>query len=119
MYPTAVSNCNCIQLRYPTATVSNCGIQLQMYPTALKRFTGSGSCVFARSDPDYTKHIGKCMVITTKKRSTTESGGKAEKKLTNRMSAYRFRLYLASGFPGCMRGRVILIVPFSMGLIGS
>uniref|UniRef100_A0A915DJ16 Iron-binding zinc finger CDGSH type domain-containing protein n=1 Tax=Ditylenchus dipsaci TaxID=166011 RepID=A0A915DJ16_9BILA len=29
MYPTAVSNCNCIQLRYPTANVSNCGIQSQ------------------------------------------------------------------------------------------
>uniref|UniRef100_A0A915DFI3 phosphoenolpyruvate carboxykinase (GTP) n=1 Tax=Ditylenchus dipsaci TaxID=166011 RepID=A0A915DFI3_9BILA len=86
----------------------------------LKRLTGSGSSVFlALSDPDDTKHIGKCMVITTKKRATTESSGKAERKLTNWMSAYRFRLSLASRFPGCMRGRVMFIVPFSMGPIGS
>jgi len=79
------------------------------------------NCWLARTDPgDVARVESKTFIITKNRRETipdTKEGVKG--LLGNWMSPDDLKKEVQSRFPGCMKGRTMYVVPYSMGPIGS
>ncbi|XP_067927791.1 phosphoenolpyruvate carboxykinase, cytosolic [GTP]-like isoform X2 [Watersipora subatra] len=79
------------------------------------------NCWLALTDPrDVARMESKTYIVTDDKRTTTPTpmegvDGKLAKWLAPEEYAEKFQ----SRFPGCMKGRTMYVIPFSMGPVGS
>ncbi|RWS12411.1 phosphoenolpyruvate carboxykinase-like: cytosolic [GTP] isoform X1 [Dinothrombium tinctorium] len=87
----------------------------------IKRLSKYENCWLARTDPKDVARVESKTFITTKDRRetipNTKNGVKGQ--LGNWMSPEEMNQALNSRFPGCMRGRTMYVIPFSMGPVGS
>ncbi|KAF0293544.1 Phosphoenolpyruvate carboxykinase, cytosolic [GTP] [Amphibalanus amphitrite] len=87
----------------------------------LEPLTKYDNCWLARTDPaDVARVESKTFIVTEEKRETVPIPRKGRKgMLGNWMSPKALEHAVAERFPGCMRGRTLYVVPFSMGPVGS
>lgn len=79
------------------------------------------NCYLAKTDPaDVARVESKTVISTKSKRDTipTPANG-AKGQLGNWISPDDLQLALSERFPGCMTGRTMYVIPFSMGPVGS
>ncbi|XP_032404231.1 LOW QUALITY PROTEIN: phosphoenolpyruvate carboxykinase, cytosolic [GTP] [Xiphophorus hellerii] len=87
----------------------------------IKKLTKYENCWLARTDPrDVARVESKTVIVTREQRETvpTPLGG-GTSQLGRWMSPEEFDKAMAQRFPGCMKGRTMYVVPFSMGPVGS
>uniref|UniRef100_A0A3Q1HPX8 Phosphoenolpyruvate carboxykinase, cytosolic [GTP] n=1 Tax=Anabas testudineus TaxID=64144 RepID=A0A3Q1HPX8_ANATE len=87
----------------------------------IKKLTKYENCWLARTDPrDVARVESKTVIVTRDQRDTvpTPLGG-AVRQLGRWMSPEEFDKAMAQRFPGCMKGRTMYVIPFSMGPVGS
>lgn len=79
------------------------------------------NCWLARTDPaDVARVESRTFVATQQQRQTIPIPRRGRAGLLgNWMSPSDLELAVAERFPGCMRGRVMYVVPFSMGPVGG
>lgn len=79
------------------------------------------NCWLVRTDPaDVARVESKTVIATKNKRDTIPIPSEGVKgTLGNWMSPEDLQAALNERFPGCMKGRTMFVVPFSMGPIGS
>lgn len=81
------------------------------------------NCWLARTDPkDVARVESKTVIVTEKKRDTIPiplGGDQVKSQLGNWMSKETFDQALSNSFPGCMKGRTMYVIPYSMGPVGS
>jgi len=79
------------------------------------------NCYLAKTDPaDVARVESKTFIITKNRRDTipnTKPGIKGT--LGNWMSVEELKESIQDRFPGCMAGRTMYVIPFSMGPVGS
>uniref|UniRef100_A0A3Q2W609 Phosphoenolpyruvate carboxykinase, cytosolic [GTP] n=1 Tax=Haplochromis burtoni TaxID=8153 RepID=A0A3Q2W609_HAPBU len=87
----------------------------------IKKLTKYENCWLARTDPrDVARVESKTVIVTQEQKDTvpTPLGGGIS-QLGRWMPPEEFDKAMAQRFPGCMRGRTMYVIPFSMGPIGS
>uniref|UniRef100_A0A3Q3X7U3 Phosphoenolpyruvate carboxykinase, cytosolic [GTP] n=1 Tax=Mola mola TaxID=94237 RepID=A0A3Q3X7U3_MOLML len=87
----------------------------------IKRLRKYENCWLARTDPrDVARVESKTVIVTREQRDTvpTPLGGEVS-QLGRWMSPEEFDKAVAQRFPGCMKGRTMYVIPFSMGPVGS
>uniref|UniRef100_A0A667ZSJ1 phosphoenolpyruvate carboxykinase (GTP) n=1 Tax=Myripristis murdjan TaxID=586833 RepID=A0A667ZSJ1_9TELE len=87
----------------------------------VKRLPKYENCWLARTDPkDVARVESKTVIVTKKQRDTIPipSGG-AKSQLGSWMSEADWQKAREERFPGCMTGRTMYVIPFSMGPVGS
>ncbi|CAH1780263.1 unnamed protein product [Owenia fusiformis] len=79
------------------------------------------NCWLAKTDPaDVARVESKTFISTPKKRDTIPTPKDGVKgTLGNWMSPEKLQNSLNDRFPGCMKGRTMYVIPFSMGPVGS
>lgn len=93
-------------------------LQTQGTITALPKYE---NCWLARTNPADVARVESKTFICTKLREEAISNVKdgVQGKLGNWISEDDMSKAIAERFPGCMRGRTMYVVPFSMGPVGS
>uniref|UniRef100_A0A3P9CJZ4 Phosphoenolpyruvate carboxykinase, cytosolic [GTP] n=1 Tax=Maylandia zebra TaxID=106582 RepID=A0A3P9CJZ4_9CICH len=87
----------------------------------IKKLTKYENCWLARTDPrDVARVESKTVIVTQEQKDTvpTPLGGGIS-QLGRWMPPEEFDKAMAQRFPGCMRGRTMYVIPFSMGPVGS
>ncbi|CAL8292185.1 unnamed protein product [Lota lota] len=87
----------------------------------MKKLPKYDNCWLARTDPrDVARVESKTVIVTQKQRDTVPipSGG-AKSQLGSWMSDADWQAARQQRFPGCMAGRTMYVIPFSMGPVGS
>ncbi|KAJ8406983.1 hypothetical protein AAFF_G00292590 [Aldrovandia affinis] len=87
----------------------------------VKRLKKYQNCWLARTDPkDVARVESKTVIVTKQQRDTIPipSAG-AKSQLGSWMSESDFQKAREDRFPGCMAGRKMYVIPFSMGPVGS
>uniref|UniRef100_A0A8C4PW70 phosphoenolpyruvate carboxykinase (GTP) n=1 Tax=Eptatretus burgeri TaxID=7764 RepID=A0A8C4PW70_EPTBU len=82
------------------------------------RLNKLNNCWLARTDPRDVARVEGRTVMVTKNRRDAVAGG-VNGTLGRWMSEEDFEQAKADRFPGCMKGRTMYIIPFSMGPINS
>jgi len=79
------------------------------------------NCYLARTDPADVARVESRTVISTEKKSDTIPTPREGVKgtLGNWISREDMAAAAADRFPGCMKGRTMYVIPFSMGPLGS
>jgi len=79
------------------------------------------NCYIATTDPaDVARVESKTFIITKDKRETIPQTAEGVKgTLGNWMSMDDLKVAVKERFPGCMAGRTMYVIPFSMGPVGS
>lgn len=79
------------------------------------------NCWLARTDPkDVARVESKTVIVTPSQRDTVPLlADGARGQLGNWMSPDEFQRAVDERFPGCMQGRTMYVLPFSMGPVGS
>ncbi|KAH0509637.1 Phosphoenolpyruvate carboxykinase [GTP], mitochondrial [Microtus ochrogaster] len=79
------------------------------------------NCWLARTDPkDVARVESKTVIVTPSQRDTVPLlADGAHGQLGNWMSPDEFQRAVDERFPGCMQGRTMYVLPFSMGPVGS
>lgn len=79
------------------------------------------NCWLARTNPADVARVESKTFICTDKRETTIPTPKdgVQGTLGNWISSTDYQKAIDARFPGCMKGRTMYVVPFSMGPIGS
>uniref|UniRef100_A0A8C8RWN2 phosphoenolpyruvate carboxykinase (GTP) n=1 Tax=Pelusios castaneus TaxID=367368 RepID=A0A8C8RWN2_9SAUR len=79
------------------------------------------NCWLARTDPkDVARVESKTVIVTETQRDTVPIPAPgATGQLGNWMSPKTFQEAVDNRFPGCMKGRTMYVIPYSMGPIGS
>ncbi|KAK3862010.1 hypothetical protein Pcinc_032088 [Petrolisthes cinctipes] len=79
------------------------------------------NCWLARTDPgDVARVESKTFIVTKEKRDTVPAGKEGVSgTLARWMSPEDLKEAVAERFPGCMAGRTMYVVPYSMGPVGS
>ncbi|KAK4315504.1 hypothetical protein Pmani_013265 [Petrolisthes manimaculis] len=79
------------------------------------------NCWLARTDPgDVARVESKTFIVTKEKRDTVPAGKEGVSgTLARWMSPDDLKEAVAVRFPGCMAGRTMYVVPYSMGPVGS
>lgn len=87
----------------------------------LKKLPKYDNCWLARTDPaDVARVESKTFISTEQKRDTIpEPKNGVPCQLGNWMSPNDMKVELDKRFPGCMKGRTMYLIPFSMGPVGS
>ncbi|KAM8961212.1 phosphoenolpyruvate carboxykinase [GTP], mitochondrial [Pelodytes ibericus] len=87
----------------------------------LKKLHKHPNCWLARTDPkDVARVESKTVIVTENQRDTIPIPAAGVKgQLGNWMSPPDFDRAKAERFPGCMKGRTMYVLPFSMGPVGS
>ncbi|XP_069044161.1 phosphoenolpyruvate carboxykinase [GTP], mitochondrial [Lepisosteus oculatus] len=87
----------------------------------VKKLPKYENCWLARTDPkDVARVESKTVIVTKNKRDTIPMpAGGAKSQLGNWMSETDFEKAKSERFPGCMSGRNMYVIPFSMGPLGS
>uniref|UniRef100_A0AAQ4QR29 Phosphoenolpyruvate carboxykinase, cytosolic [GTP] n=1 Tax=Gasterosteus aculeatus aculeatus TaxID=481459 RepID=A0AAQ4QR29_GASAC len=87
----------------------------------MKKLSKYENCWLARTDPrDVARVESKTVIVTRDQRDTVPTppeGGVSQ--LGRWMSPEEFDKAMAQRFPGCMKGRTMYVIPFSMGPVGS
>lgn len=78
------------------------------------------NCWLARTDPrDVARIESKTVIVTQEQRDTVPIAKSGLSQLGRWMSEDDFEKAFKSRFPGCMKGRTMYVIPFSMGPVGS
>lgn len=79
------------------------------------------NCYLAKTDPaDVARVESKTYIVTPNKRDTVPQAAPGVKgTLGNWMSMDDLKKNVQERFPGCMAGRTLYVIPFSMGPVGS
>ncbi|KAG7455464.1 hypothetical protein MATL_G00256990 [Megalops atlanticus] len=87
----------------------------------VKRLRKYQNCWLARTDPkDVARVESKTVIVTKHQRDTIPiPAGGAKSQLGSWMSESDFQKAREDRFPGCMAGRKMYVIPFSMGPVGS
>ncbi|XP_063819552.1 phosphoenolpyruvate carboxykinase, cytosolic [GTP] [Pseudophryne corroboree] len=86
----------------------------------IKRLHKYENCWLALTDPrDVARIESRTVIVTQEQRDTVPIAKSGISQLGRWMSEEDFRKAFKSRFPGCMRGRTMYVIPFSMGPIGS
>lgn len=87
----------------------------------IKRLKKYENCWLALTNPkDVARVEGKTFMCTKEKRQTqSEKPEGVKNQLANWISPEGFNQAIDERFPGCMKGRTMYIIPFSMGPAGS
>ncbi|XP_018597784.1 phosphoenolpyruvate carboxykinase, cytosolic [GTP] [Scleropages formosus] len=87
----------------------------------IKKLPKYENCWLARTDPrDVARVESKTVIVTQEQRDTVPSPrGGASSQLGRWMSQDEFDKAMNLRFPGCMKGRVMYVIPYSMGPVGS
>ncbi|KAJ1137102.1 hypothetical protein NDU88_003515 [Pleurodeles waltl] len=87
----------------------------------IKRLSKYENCWLARTDPkDVARVESKTVIVTEQQRDTVPIPvDSAKGQLGNWMSPDDFEQAAGARFPGCMKGRTMYVIPYSMGPIGS
>ncbi|KFO69368.1 phosphoenolpyruvate carboxykinase, cytosolic [GTP] [Cuculus canorus] len=86
----------------------------------IKKLSKYENCWLALTDPrDVARIESKTVIITQEQRDTTPIPKTGTSHLGRWMSEEDFEKAFNTRFPGCMQGRTMYVIPFSMGPIGS
>ncbi|NXG13732.1 PCKGC protein, partial [Grallaria varia] len=86
----------------------------------IKKLNKYENCWLALTDPrDVARIESKTVIITQEQRDTTPMPKTGISQLGRWMSEEDFEKAFNIRFPGCMQGRTMYVIPFSMGPIGS
>ncbi|XP_004717195.1 phosphoenolpyruvate carboxykinase, cytosolic [GTP] [Echinops telfairi] len=86
----------------------------------IKRLKKYDNCWLALTDPrDVARIESKTVIITREQRDTVPIPTTGLSQLGRWMSEEAFEKAFNSRFPGCMKGRTMYVIPFSMGPLGS
>ncbi|XP_054945897.1 phosphoenolpyruvate carboxykinase, cytosolic [GTP] isoform X3 [Physeter macrocephalus] len=86
----------------------------------IKRLRKYDNCWLALTDPrDVARIESKTVIITQEQRDTVPIPKTGLSQLGRWMSEEDFEKAFNARFPGCMKGRTMYVVPFSMGPLGS
>ncbi|KAM8996379.1 phosphoenolpyruvate carboxykinase, cytosolic [GTP] [Ara ararauna] len=86
----------------------------------IKKLSKYENCWLALTDPrDVARIESKTVIITQEQRDTTPIPKTGTSQLGHWMSEEDFEKAFNIRFPGCMEGRTMYVIPFSMGPIGS
>ncbi|NWV72142.1 PCKGC protein, partial [Malurus elegans] len=86
----------------------------------VKKLNKYENCWLALTDPrDVARIESKTVIITQEQRDTTPMPKSGTSQLGRWMSEEDFEKAFNTRFPGCMQGRTMYVIPFSMGPIGS
>uniref|UniRef100_F6ZWS0 phosphoenolpyruvate carboxykinase (GTP) n=1 Tax=Equus caballus TaxID=9796 RepID=F6ZWS0_HORSE len=87
----------------------------------IRKLPKYNNCWLARTDPkDVARVESKTVIVTPSQRDTVPLvAGGARGQLGNWMSPAEFQRAMDERFPGCMQGRTMYVLPFSMGPVGS
>ncbi|XP_013806858.1 phosphoenolpyruvate carboxykinase, cytosolic [GTP] [Apteryx mantelli] len=86
----------------------------------IKKLRKYENCWLALTDPrDVARIESKTVIITQEQRDTTPIPKTGTSQLGRWMSEEDFEKAFNTRFPGCMQGRTMYVIPFSMGPIGS
>ncbi|NXP25020.1 PCKGC protein, partial [Scytalopus superciliaris] len=86
----------------------------------VKKLNKYENCWLALTDPrDVARIESKTVIITQEQRDTTPMPKTGTSQLGRWMSEEDFEKAFNTRFPGCMQGRTMYVIPFSMGPIGS
>lgn len=78
------------------------------------------NCWLALTDPrDVARIESKTVIITQEQRDTVPIPKSGQSQLGRWMSEEDFEKAFNARFPGCMKGRTMYVIPFSMGPLGS
>ncbi|KAL4680410.1 hypothetical protein H8959_022351 [Pygathrix nigripes] len=86
----------------------------------LRRLKKYDNCWLALTDPrDVARIESKTVIITQEQRDTVPIPKTGLSQLGRWMSEEDFEKAFNARFPGCMKGRTMYVIPFSMGPLGS
>ncbi|KAA0712674.1 Phosphoenolpyruvate carboxykinase, cytosolic [GTP] [Triplophysa tibetana] len=87
----------------------------------IKKLPKYNNCWLARTDPrDVARVESKTVIVTPEQRDTVPSPrGSGVSQLGRWMSQEEWDKAMNLRFPGCMKGRIMYVIPFSMGPVGS
>ena len=87
----------------------------------LQRLPKYDNCFLARTDPrDVARVESKTFISTPSKRTTVPEAAEGVKgSLGNWIAPEELDQRVGERFPGCMRGRTMYLIPFSMGPVGG
>uniref|UniRef100_G1PHC5 Phosphoenolpyruvate carboxykinase, cytosolic [GTP] n=1 Tax=Myotis lucifugus TaxID=59463 RepID=G1PHC5_MYOLU len=86
----------------------------------IKRLKKYDNCWLALTDPrDVARIESKTVIITREQRDTVPIPKSGISQLGRWMSEGDFEKAFNARFPGCMKGRTMYVIPFSMGPLGS
>uniref|UniRef100_A0A671VR76 phosphoenolpyruvate carboxykinase (GTP) n=1 Tax=Sparus aurata TaxID=8175 RepID=A0A671VR76_SPAAU len=87
----------------------------------VKRLPKYENCWLARTDPkDVARVESKTVIVTKSQRDTIPiPAGGVKSQLGSWMSESDWQKARVERFPGCMAGRTMYVIPFSMGPVGS
>ncbi|NXN22528.1 PCKGC protein, partial [Nycticryphes semicollaris] len=86
----------------------------------IKKLSKYENCWLALTDPrDVARIESKTVIITQEQRDTTPIPKTGTSQLGRWMSVDDFEKAFNTRFPGCMQGRTMYVIPFSMGPIES
>ncbi|CAB3229622.1 unnamed protein product [Arctia plantaginis] len=87
----------------------------------LKRLPKYDNCWLARTDPaDVARVESKTFICSEHERDVVPVARKGQKSaLGNYIAPNDYDKAVSDRFPGCMRGRTMYVIPFSMGPVGS
>ncbi|XP_069507193.1 phosphoenolpyruvate carboxykinase, cytosolic [GTP]-like [Ambystoma mexicanum] len=86
----------------------------------VKRLSKYENCWLALTDPrDVARIESRTVIITQEQRDTVPRCKTGTSQLGRWMSEGDFNKAFKARFPGCMKGRTMYVIPFSMGPIGS
>ncbi|XP_019604137.2 phosphoenolpyruvate carboxykinase, cytosolic [GTP] [Rhinolophus sinicus] len=86
----------------------------------IKRLKKYDNCWLALTDPrDVARIESKTVIVTQEQRDTVPIPKSGQSQLGRWMSEEDFEKAFNARFPGCMKGRTMYVIPFSMGPLGS
>ncbi|NXU55971.1 PCKGC protein, partial [Turnix velox] len=95
-------------------------LDLMVEQGMIKKLSKYENCWLALTDPrDVARIESKTVIITQEQRDTTPIPKTGTSQLGRWMSEEDFEKAFNTRFPGCMQGRTMYVIPFSMGPIDS
>ncbi|XP_059055979.1 phosphoenolpyruvate carboxykinase [GTP]-like [Achroia grisella] len=96
-------------------------LQLMQQQGTLKQLPKYDNCWLARTDPaDVARVESRTFICSEKERDIVPVARAGQKSaLGNYINPEDYEKAVADRFPGCMRGRTMYVIPFSMGPVGS
>lgn len=96
-------------------------LQLMQQQGTLKRLPKYDNCWLARTDPaDVARVESRTFICSDHERDVVPAARAGQKSaLGNYIAPADYEKAVSDRFPGCMRGRTMYVIPFSMGPVGS
>ncbi|CAG5055278.1 unnamed protein product [Parnassius apollo] len=96
-------------------------LQLMQQQGTLRRLPKYDNCWLARTDPaDVARVESRTFICSENERDVVPAARAGQKSaLGNYITPTDYEKAISERFPGCMRGRTMYVIPFSMGPVGS